>query len=84
MDSPVWWERIEDEHDNLRAALRWALETGEAETALRLVAALWQFWLARGYLREGRRWLDEALAQPRWDGQSCPRSVRWPSTAREH
>ena len=58
----VWLERLEREHDNLREALSWALERGEAELALRLGAALWRFWHARGYLSEGVRWLDRAIA----------------------
>jgi predicted ATPase/DNA-binding SARP family transcriptional activator len=53
------------EHDNLRAALRLALPR-EPEAALRLATSLWRFWLARGHLAEGRRWLDAALgANPR-------------------
>jgi predicted ATPase/DNA-binding CsgD family transcriptional regulator/transcriptional regulator with XRE-family HTH domain len=59
----VWLERLEQEHDNLRAALRWALEQGEAETALQLGGTLWRFWYLRGHLSEGRRWLEEALAR---------------------
>jgi predicted ATPase/DNA-binding SARP family transcriptional activator len=57
-----WLERLEVEHDNLRAAFAWALETGESETALRLVAGLWRFWLLRGYLSEGRSALEDAIA----------------------
>jgi predicted ATPase/DNA-binding CsgD family transcriptional regulator len=56
-----WFDRLENEHDNLQAALSWSLECGDAETALRLVANLWWFWYKRGYLSEGRRWLEEAL-----------------------
>jgi len=54
---------LEREHDNLRAALRWALTRGPgaAGKGLRLAAALWQFWSVRGYLREGREWLDGFL-----------------------
>ncbi|MFI6449229.1 tetratricopeptide repeat protein [Kitasatospora sp. NPDC050543] len=53
--------RLEADHDNLRAALRSALER-DPESALRLAAALRLFWAERGYLAEGRRLLDDALA----------------------
>jgi predicted ATPase len=56
-----WFDRLENEHDNLRAALSWSLEGGEGETALRLVGGLWWFWYKRGHLSEGRRWLEEVL-----------------------
>jgi predicted ATPase/class 3 adenylate cyclase len=57
-----WLDRLEAEHDNMRAALSWALERKEVGVALRLGGALWWFWSVRGYESEGRRWLNEALA----------------------
>ena len=58
----AWLNRLEAEHDNLRAALRYGLERGEGERALRLAGALGRFWAARTYWSEGRQWLTEALA----------------------
>lgn len=56
-----WLERLESEHDNLRAALRWSKESGEAEVGLRMAAAPRRFWEIRGHLSEGRGWLEEML-----------------------
>jgi predicted ATPase len=61
-DQLEWLERLEIEHDNMRAALTWALECKEVEVALRLGGALSLFWFMRGHYSEGRRWLEEALA----------------------
>src|SRR5918995_555477 len=57
-----WLERLEAEHDNMRAALTWASEHKWAELVLRLGGALSWFWSVRGYQSEGRRWLEQALA----------------------
>ena len=62
-ESAPWLDRLEAEHDNLRAALAWSIdEPGGSQVALELVAGLWRFWEIRGYLAEGRQWLDRALA----------------------
>ena len=53
---------LEDEHDNLRAALGWALKRGDTPDGIRLAVTLSRFWLVRGYLSEGRRWLESSLA----------------------
>jgi predicted ATPase/class 3 adenylate cyclase len=54
--------RLDEERNNLRAALAWARERGDADLLLRLATALWGFWAARGYIAEGRGVLEEALA----------------------
>lgn len=61
LDEPGWLDRLDREHDNLRAALDWAFDTGEVETAMRLAAALWWYWWVRGHFADGRRWLERAL-----------------------
>ncbi len=63
-----WLGRLEQEHDNLRAALAWALESDRAsaggdELALRLSGALRWFWRMRGHFHEGRSWLTKSLRQ---------------------
>jgi len=65
-DQVAWLGRLELEHHNFRAALEWS-KVGDAssEIGLRLAAALWRFWNVRGYLREGREWLEGTLARAR-------------------
>jgi predicted ATPase/DNA-binding CsgD family transcriptional regulator len=65
-----WLERLEQEHDNLRAALSWLLEKEQIELVLRLGGALWRFWYLRGHLREGREALERILLLP--TGQTSP------------
>ncbi len=57
----AWLTRIDQEHDNLRAALEWAVANGDAETALAIAGGTcWPHWLA-GMVIEGKRWLDDAF-----------------------
>lgn len=58
-----WFERLEHEHENLRAALRWLAEQHDAESVLRLGGALWWFWWVRGYISEGRSFLEPLLPE---------------------
>ncbi|HEY6712996.1 MAG TPA: tetratricopeptide repeat protein [Rubrobacter sp.] len=67
-----WIDRLEAEHDNLRTALSWALEGGQAELGLRLAGALRLFWVGRSHYSEGRRWYEEGLKR----GDSAPQPVR--------
>src|SRR5581483_41520 len=53
---------LESDHPNLRAALQWSFDRGDHETALRICGALSRLWWLRGYLSEGRAWLERALA----------------------
>ena len=73
-DTARWVKRVERDHDNLRAALRWCIEDGNAEMGLRLGGALWWFWYIRGYATDGRAMLALLLDLPRADAQPGPRA----------
>src|SRR5262249_33532626 len=55
---------LERELDNLRAALHWCLEQGDAENGISLGRALWSFWVVRGLYAEGRSWTAQLAALP--------------------
>jgi predicted ATPase/DNA-binding CsgD family transcriptional regulator len=57
-----WFQQLETEQGNLRAALTWAIERKAAAQAQTIAAGLWRFWGLREHISEGRRWLDQALA----------------------
>ncbi len=57
-----WLDKLEIEHDNLRTALNWSQQPNAAGAQeLQLATSLWRFWETRGYITEGRRWLEDAL-----------------------
>jgi len=58
----AWLGRLQQEHDNLRAVLSWAVEQHEADIGMRLAVALRLFWFMRGHLSEGRERLAQILA----------------------
>ena len=74
-EQALWLERLEAEHDNLRASLSWYENVTEPqgeggaaglrlENGLRLAGSLWRFWYVRGHLSEGRQWLGRVLESP--------------------
>ncbi len=68
----AWLERLTQELDNLRTAMRWLREGDETDTYLRLAGALWRFCYLRGFYEEGYRWLEGALS----DGAAAPPASR--------
>jgi predicted ATPase/DNA-binding CsgD family transcriptional regulator len=67
----AWQARIESDHDNIRAALRWSIDHHSLEEATRLGAAMARFWASRGLLNEGLAWLAELRKQ---EDQVSPRA----------
>jgi predicted ATPase/class 3 adenylate cyclase len=59
-----WLDLLELEHDNMRAALEYAIASARVDDASRLVFSLWRFWQVRGYLREGLAWAQRVLPLP--------------------
>jgi predicted ATPase/class 3 adenylate cyclase len=73
-DQGPWLDRCEQEHANIRSALRWAIGAGEAQRAQEAAGALWRFWQQRGHLAEGRRWFEEILAMPSGQARTAARA----------
>jgi predicted ATPase/Tfp pilus assembly protein PilF/DNA-binding Xre family transcriptional regulator len=71
----TWLTRLEIEHDNLRAALRWAEACDELAHALELAGKLWLFWQMHGHLSEGFGRLEHLLGLARRRGQRLPAAV---------
>src|SRR6266702_2507527 len=71
----LWRTQLEVEHDNLRAALRWTLESQEAEMGMRLAFSLVAFWRASNQDREGRNWCEQVLAQPGTSARTAARAM---------
>lgn len=68
----LWLDRLERNHDNIRAALGWLCDDGGYADGLRLASRLWRFWDARGHWNEGLAWLDRLLAL----GHDAPADAR--------
>ena len=64
LEQAPWLDRLSLEQANLRAAILWAVDAGEVEIALRMVASLWRFWQLDGHLTEGHDLAEAALAMP--------------------
>jgi predicted ATPase/class 3 adenylate cyclase len=59
-----WQGRLRREEENLRTAIRWSIDRGEAELGLRMAGRVWRFWHYWGHVREGVRWFEALLALP--------------------
>jgi predicted ATPase/class 3 adenylate cyclase len=59
-----WVSRLDADYDNLRAAIRWSIDSGEATSALHILGWAWRFWYQGSHLAEGRRAIEEVLGLP--------------------
>jgi predicted ATPase len=73
-DRARWFDRLTRELDDLRAALRWCVES-DPETGLRLALGLWRFWWGDVHQSEGVRWFSEVLARAEPTSPSRPRAL---------
>lgn len=61
----LWLDKIEEEHDNIRAALDWSMKGGDPQLLHRMSKALWRFWWMHSHLAEGSKWIETALSEGR-------------------
>src|SRR5438552_6843809 len=80
-DDAVWMDRLERDHDGLRAAFSWFLKHGKGAEALQLAADLWLFLEQRGHADEARDWLAKSLAAP---GAEARTDTRARARSEEH
>lgn len=71
-ESAEWLDRLETEHDNLRAAMRWSLEA-KPEIAAQIASSLRNMWTIHGHIREGQHWPEEILKK----GTEISPELRW-------
>lgn len=72
-ESPQWLDRLTVDYPNLRAAIRWSIDAGEVELALRFIAGMWRYWQQDGRLQDGAELAEAALRMP---GADAPTAVR--------
>jgi predicted ATPase len=76
-DLPTWMKQLEEEHDNIRAALSWALHHHEVDMALRIAGAVWKLWQIHGYIQEGSQWIAAVLARSEGQVSTARAKVLW-------
>ena len=69
-DQPRWLDRLSVDYPNLRAAVRWSIDTGEVEIAQRFVAGMWRFWQQTGRLEDGTEFAEAVLRMPGSDAST--------------
>lgn len=62
-EQQLWLNRLEQEHDNIRAAIGWSATTDDTEIGLRIAGAVSLFWEIHSYFNEGRTWLRTLLSR---------------------
>lgn len=71
-----WLDLLEQDFDNIRAALDWYIKSKGMDAGLQLAGALWHFWTLRGSVSQGRDWLATLLAQAKEDTTPRARALR--------